>query len=597
MTQCGQYAIIRAKLIMKNRREDTLIIGEIIHRIERKYALDTLFNEVCGLTVLCLWARHIGRSADIADLDGFLSSCNVPKPCLDSIVSAIGAHWNEYYELAGRVSEDDAVDLFETYYVKRIHIKVNYSVRLDALSLALLDIHPGDACLDLCAGAGFFVNMAWMQYGHALNDNKSFEIVGVEFDKNIARYAGLIALIRGTHGKVHVADCFDPKLLRRAKFDKVHCDAPFGLNVRELNFNSVRQSLVEAFPDFPQISLVSSEWFFAAQAVSALKEGGRAVVIMPRAALSSAQSASYRRYFVARGMIEGVVAFPEGVYPGTSIAIAIVTFRKGCYSTKLFDVAGSDQYDVSGINFNVSRIVKDLANLANFGDIVTRSKDQILKRDGELDPAVYLAEPSQSERQRPLGELVQEIRRGVVMPKEALDRLLLPPDSSSGICYLTPRSITDGVIEDEVSKLSVIPDGCESFVAKVGDLVISRSGAPFKCAVVDEPNKIYVVDGNLFVCRPIGVDPYFLKGYFEDAEGAKWLKRLSSGLQQTLSVKKLLQLPVPMAESDKAREVASAVRERLERIKQLKRELKKNIMEIKTQFTQTVSGGGVGDGN
>ena len=90
---------------------------------------------------------------------------------------------------------------------------------------------------------------------------------------------------------------------------------------------------------------------------------------------------------------------------------------------------------------------------------------------------------------------------------------------------------------------------------------------------------------------------FFLKGYFEDAEGAKWLKRLSSGLQQTLSVKKLLQLPVPMAESDKAREVASAVRERLERIKQLKRELKKNIMEIKTQFTQTVSGGGVGDGN
>ena len=62
-------------------------------------------------------------------------------------------------------------------------------------------------------------------------------------------------------------------------------------------------------------------------------------------------------------------------------------------------------------------------------------------------------------------------------------------------------------------------------------------------------------------------------------------------------MKKLLQLPVPMAESDKAREVASAVRERLERIKQLKRELKKNIMEIKTQFTQTVRGGGVGDGD
>ena len=228
---------------------------------------------------------------------------------------------------------------------------------------------------------------------------------------------------------------------------------------------------------------------------------------------------------------------------------------------------------------------------------MTRSKAQILKRDGELDPAVYLAEPSQSERQCALGELVQEIRRGVVMPKDALNRLLLPPDDGPGICYLTPKSITDGVIEDEVSKLSAIPDGCEIFMAKVGDLVISRSGAPFKCAVVDDSDRTYVVDGNLFVCRPSGVDPYYLKGYFEDAEGAKWLKRLSSGLQQTLSVKKLLLLPVPMAEGDKANEVASAVRERLERIKRLKRELKRNLMEVSIQFTQTVSGGGISDGN
>ena len=581
---------------MKIENEKTIGIEDTLHCIERKYAQDTLFNEVCGLTVLCLWARYTGRSVDIADLEGFLTGCNVPKPCLDSIVSAIGAHWNEYYELAGKISEDDAVDLFETRYVKRIQTKVNHSDRLDALSFALLDIKPGESCLDLCSGAGFFVNMAWMQYGHAVN-GKAFEIVGVEFDEKTARYAGLISLIRGTHGKVHTADCFDPKLLSRAKFDKVHCDAPFGLNVRELNFNNVRLSLSKSFPDFPPISLVSSEWFFVAQAVSALKDGGRAVVVMPRAALSSSQSASYRRYFVARGMIEGVVAFPEGVYPGTSIAIAIVMFRKGSYSTKLFDVAGSDQYEVSGVNFNVSRIVKDFANLANYGDIVTRSNDQILKRDGELDPAVYLAEPSRSERQRALGELVQEIRRGVVMPKDALDRLLLPPDDGPGICYLTPRSITDGVIEDEVSKLSTLPDWCESFVAKAGDLVVSRSGAPFKCAVVDDSSKTYVIDGNLFVCRPSGVDPYYLKGYFEDAEGAKWLKRLSSGLQQTLSVKKLLQLPVPMAESDKTREVASAVRERLEKIKMLKRELKKNLMEIKTQFAQTVSGGGIGDGN
>jgi len=274
-----------------------------------------------------------------------------------------------------------------------------------------------------------------------------------------------------------------------------------------------------------------------------------------------------------------------------------VTFRKGSRSTKLFDVAGSGQYDVAGQSFNVQKIVKDLANLANYGDIVTRSKEQILKRDGELDPAVYLAEPLQSGRQRPLGDLVREIRRGVVMPKDELDRLLLPPDDSPGVCYLAPKNIVDGVIEGRVPKLSSMPDGCGSFLAKMGDVVISRSGAPFKCAVVDDPDKTYLVDGNLFVFSPSNIDPYYLKGYLEDAEGAKWLKRLSSGLQQTLSVKKLLLLPVPVAESDKANAVASAVRERLERIKRLKRELEKNLMEIKTQFADTVSGGGIDNGD
>ena len=89
---------------MKAENEKISGIEDALHRIERKYAQDTLFNEVCGLTALCLWARHAGRSVDIADLEGFLSDCNVPKFCFDSIVAAIGTHWKEYYELAGCVT-------------------------------------------------------------------------------------------------------------------------------------------------------------------------------------------------------------------------------------------------------------------------------------------------------------------------------------------------------------------------------------------------------------------------------------------------------------------------------------------------------------
>lgn len=564
-------------------------IERALHLIERKYAPDTLLGEVCGIAVLCLWERTSPRPSAISDLEGFLRQCKVTRRCAGDILGAIGGHWGEYLELLGRYTDDDLTDLFETRYIPRIKTKTASSPCLDALSLLLLDIADGESCLDICSGAGMFVNDVWLAKGAA-----GGEVVGVDFNREAARLAAVVALVRGTGGKTHVADCFDPRYLRR-KFDKVHCSAPFGLSVRELDFGNVCKTLSEAFPDFPTISLTSSEWLFAARAVAALKDGGKAVVVMPRAALDNAQSAQYRRYFLSRGMVESVLAFPGGVYPGTAIAIAVVVFRAGSSETKLFDVSDREYIQAGGTCFNYRRIAADIANLANYGDVVTRGREHLLAHDGDLDPSIYLAGAMSGGDTRAFGELVRDVRRGITVPRSKLARMSSP--TGGGLCYISPGNVADGIVDDGAIRLSEVPEGCDGAVAEAGDLVISRSGPSFRVAVLDDPALRYVVDGNLLVCRPLAIDPYCLKGYLDGEDGAKWLVRLSTGLQHSLSTKKLVALPVPVVSKAKERRVARAVRARCGRIRELRRELEGLLASSRTQFSEAMNQGAKSNGD
>lgn len=565
----------------------------VLHRIERKYAQDPLFNEVCALAALCLLARFGKMSGDLSTVKSVFEQCGVAGPQLEAIVEAIGSHWYEYGDVVGRFSEDDLVDLFEKRYVRMICAKAQSSYSMDALSLELLSIKAGESCLDICAGAGFFANEAWMSMSKYVKSGVTINISGIEFNTDLARYAAVLSAIRGAGGKIHIADCFDPRHLR-AKFDKVHCTSPFGLNVRQLDFGNVQKTISQAFSDFPPITLTSADWLFAARAVASLKNGGKAVVIMPRAALSSVQSAPYRRYFVSKRNIESVIAFPEGAYPGTSIAVAVVTFVKEASAVKLFDLVEYEHAKDDQTNFNYVRIARDLALLCNYGDIVTKAPQDILSRCGELDPAVYLAEPSPYESKKALGEICETIGRGVALSKDVLDKLIPASGEEGPIAYLSPKNISDGLVDDDLQTFRDMPPGAESAIAREGDVVITRSGPVFKVAVVERGPCI--ADGNIVVCRPKGVAPWYLAAFLTSDEGAKWLRRMSSGLQHTLSLKKLAQIPVPLAPKETEARIAAEMAGRLNRIRELRRELKENLSKVNGVFAESMDSGGTDNG-
>lgn len=581
---------------MENTDERLDMIDSVLHRIERKYAQDAAVNEVCALAALCLLARKGAGGGDGRDLGAVLGECGITEAQREAIIGAVGGHWQEYGEVAGRFPEDDLVDLFERRYVRTLREKARNSPSMDALSLELLGIKAGESCLDICAGAGFFVNEAWMAMSHLARGGE-VRLAGIESNPELARYAAVLSAIRGTGGRIDVADCFDPRHLRE-KYDKVHCTTPFGLNVRQLDFANVRKTVALSFPGFPPITLTSADWLFAARAVAALKEGGKAVVIMPRAALSGAQSAPYRRYFLANRWIESVIAFPEGAYPGTAIAVAAVVFAKGSSSAKLFGPAPVDYYAKGDPTaFNHVRMARDLALLCNYGNVVTKPVQEILARDGDLDPAAHLAGPLPYASGKTLGELCKTIGRGAVLPKGVLAALRPPSGREWALGYLTPKNISDGLVDADLPEFPETPPGAESAIAGPGDVVITRSGPAFKVAVVER--RPCVADGNLVVCRPGDADPHYLMAFLLDAEGAKWLRRMSSGLQHTLSIRKLARIPVPAVPPETERRIALEMKRRLEHIRFLRRKLKENLAKAGEVFAAGMAEeeGGTGDGD
>lgn len=66
---------------MTNSKDNETIdaIALVLHRIERKYATESLFGEMCGAAVLCLIARHQGLVNDVTDLRSLLLSIGIEE--------------------------------------------------------------------------------------------------------------------------------------------------------------------------------------------------------------------------------------------------------------------------------------------------------------------------------------------------------------------------------------------------------------------------------------------------------------------------------------------------------------------------------------
>jgi len=579
---------------MKNSIVKTEMVQPLMN-VARRYSTMPEYATFASAFVLLLAARQ-GIRFPLPNLDAILDEAeDIPLYVRSFIEETIGGHWREYQQAVGAFDEESLSDFFAVESVALLmSAREDVSVHpvIDTLCAALLDIKKGDEVADLNCGIGKFVCKAWFSLWNANGSDKGLRVSGYSENKTLAAVSWIGCHVAGVRAEIISNSIFSPT---NSRYDKVLVIPPFGCEVRQLNIIEVAESLSEKFNSFPEVRLSSAEWLFAARAATLLKDGGRAIAVMPMNILNGGLSKVYREYLIRNQMIEAVISIPAKYFMnGTGIALAIVVLSDGKKEIKFVN---GEEYlkDVAeSVSIDVQSLLKDYHNLNDFESVTTRPLDKICENDFILTPDFYLGEDFEYNNSRPFGELVGEIRRGAKLSIAEWKKYETTVDTP--VKKVAFKNFSEGLIDEALPCLMEIPEGASDAVLEDGDLIISRMGMPFKIAVVRaSEGETLVADENVWICRMHGdkKQSYFLRAFLESQKGAKWMSRLSAGATlRTISAKNLTKIPVPEFDEKTRAVIAEELEKNTILVRENRKRLNESLNSMKNVYNEFNKNGG-----
>ena len=579
---------------MKNSIVKTKMVQPLMN-VARRYSTMPEYATFASAFVLLLAARQ-GIRFPLPNLDAILDEAeDIPLYVRSFIEETIGGHWREYQQAVGAFDEESLSDFFAVESVALLmSAREDVSVHpvIDTLCAALLDIKKGDEVADLNCGIGKFVCKAWFSLWNANGSDKGLRVSGYSENKTLAAVSWIGCHVAGVRAEIINNSIFSPT---NSRYDKVLVIPPFGCEVRQLNIIEVAESLSKKFNSFPEVRLSSAEWLFAARAATLLKDGGRAIAVMPMNTLNGGLSKVYREYLIRNQMIEAVISIPAKYFMnGTGIALALVVLSDGKKEIKFVN---GEEYlkDVAeSVSIDVQSLLKDYHNLNDFESVTTRPLDKICENDFILTPDFYLGEDFEYNNSRPFGELVGEIRRGAKLSIAEWKKYETTADTP--VKKVAFKNFSEGLIDEALPCLMEIPEGASDAVLEDGDLIISRMGMPFKIAVVQaSEGETLVADENVWICRMHGdkTQSYFLRAFLESQKGAKWMSRLSAGATlRTISAKNMTKIPVPEFDEKTRAVIAEELEKNTILVRENRKRLNESLNSMKNVYNEFNKNGG-----
>ena len=578
---------------MKNIVKTEMI--QPLMNVARRYSTMPEYATFASAFVLLLAARQ-GIRFPLPNLDAVLDEAeDIPLYVRSFIEETIGGHWREYQQAVGAFDEESLSDFFAVESVALLmSAREDVSVHpvIDTLCAALLDIKKGDEVADLNCGIGKFVCKAWFSLWNANGSDKGLRVSGYSENKTLAAVSWIGCHVAGVRAEIINNSIFSPT---NSRYDKVLVIPPFGCEVRQLNIIEVAESLSKKINSFPEVRLSSAEWLFAARAATLLKDGGRAIAVMPMNALNGGLSKVYRECLIRNQMIEAVISIPAKYFMnGTGMAFSLVVLSAGNKEIKF--VSGEEYFkDAAGVvSIDVQSLLKDYHNLNDFESVTTRPLDKICENDFILTPDFYLGEDFEYNNSRPFGELVGEIRRGAKLSIAEWKKYETTADTP--VKKVAFKNFSEGLIDEALPCLMEIPEGASDAVLEDGDLIISRMGMPFKIAVVQaSEGETLVADENVWICRMHGdkTQSYFLRAFLESQKGAKWMSRLSAGATlRTISAKNLTKIPVPEFDEKTRAVIAEELEKNTILVRENRKRLNESLNSMKNVYNEFNKNGG-----
>lgn len=569
---------------MEHNNDETVRLAWKLADMERNYTSTPYFSAICG--AFAMYLAHDTR--DTTDLCEILKRNEVSESVFALVMDRINDHWNCYLPLLtaydqSTLSDSIFVNLERGFIDGGRRTGCTSSLPIIDLLLRALAIKKGDSVCDIGCAAGDFLRHAYFK---AFSDSEDNEFCGIERMKDMAAIAEICAWCLDAKIKIHGKDAFAEDFDRK-EYDKVLCDAPLAVRGMPQDPN-VRRFFGTAFPDFPELRTgMQGDWLFAARAVAAMKDDGRAAVVLSPSAMFDNRNEAYRRYFIQHGLIEAVIELPSNLMMGTNIETYLVVFSHGndvvkmiragelCYVNRRRKVLGKQHIDIIAACLGVEATA-DTKGLDRY--CATIPKDLLLKNECSLAVKQYFADPVAIKDGIPFGKFVTEARRGVLFSRDELDRISTKTETDW--LYLSVKDIAEGVVGNDLMHLGNIPERMIPSCVKQNDLVISRvnaSGAGFKVAVAEIPNGKQLVPCENVLIVSIDeevADPYYLKACLDNEYAQRYLDKHSSGSAlRILSYRDLEALPIPNLPLERQREIGRLCRENALKVISLRDEL------------------------
>ena len=452
------------------------------------------------------------------------------------------------------------------------------------LALALLDINDHDRVIDYGCGKGDFLEMAYAQCPAA-------DYLGVDVNPGVLAVAKMRSKTISSKVDYAVDDLFRyyEENIAGNPVDKAFSNYPWGLRTKNLRGTSKYvDNVLKGQERYGRPS--SADWVFNRVLVDSLAADGTAVAIMSDGACFNGVDRRVREYFVKNGFIKAIVALPKGVFaPYTMIPTSLVVLCPGGAKEIRFvdasDLGTSNRRGCSLDDDAVAAIIERMS--IDSERSVSKAMNEVAAREYDLSARRYLEKEIEVPNGVALGSL-SAITRGVLVKAADLDALFCQEDT--GISYLELRNISDGCIDDELPNLKELNTRLERGCVEDGDLLISKSGAPFKVAVAEVPEgrKILVKD-NLYIVRVDRekINPYYLAAFFASPLGRETLARGAVGTAiPNVPIRALSSMKVPLESAERQKEVANAYLAKIDEIKVLKLRLNRARQEVTDLFSE-----------
>lgn len=332
----------------------------------------------------------------------------------------------------------------------------------------------------------------------------------------------------------------------REDFDDIeNFDKIFINTLIQLNSNDFEYMINSCLPNFPYG--VTYCWDSCGFALSLLKKTGKAIAIVDARELTTNKGKIVREYLSDNGYIEGIIKLPEKMENDIRTSLYFIILSHKNTSVKFLDE--SSIYETDRVNGKKINILSDKIIRKIIYDYEHNAKNEelsvISQNDYNLNPSRYLVDVTDNTIE--LGEILKTVNRGFSLSATQMDEVVT--GEISDIKCVVTQSIMNGIVQGKLYYNGENKSFKKNY-AEPGDILITKTGVPFKVAIAQE--RLLVI-GNIFILKlnESDLSPEYIKCFLDSEKGQNELKRFSAGATTpVLHIQNINKILIPVYEKN-----------------------------------------------